>query len=90
MAVMALPDLFIEAEDGAHILSARCNSCGTYFFPRYHEQHRPGCSPGGRRERPAREGGQARKLHDPVLPAPASFQDCNGYHPLRDRSRRVP
>jgi len=24
-------------------MSARCGSCGTYFFPSYHEQHRPGC-----------------------------------------------
>jgi uncharacterized protein len=44
MAIPALPDLFTTVEDGVHIMSARCASCGTYFFPRYHEQHRPGCS----------------------------------------------
>jgi uncharacterized OB-fold protein len=42
--VPALPDLFTWSEDGVHLLSARCGSCGTFFFPRYHEQHRPGCS----------------------------------------------
>mgnify|MGYP001077533632 FL=1 len=41
--VPALPDLFIITEKGAQLMSARCNSCGTYFFPAYHEQHRPGC-----------------------------------------------
>jgi uncharacterized OB-fold protein len=43
-SVQALPDLFTWAEDGVHLMSARCNSCGTVFFPKYHEQHRPGCS----------------------------------------------
>lgn len=42
--VPALSDLFEWNTDGVHIRSARCNSCGTYFFPEYHEQHRPGCS----------------------------------------------
>ena len=42
--VPALPDLFTWSEDGVHLMSAHCCSCGTFFFPRYHEQHRPGCS----------------------------------------------
>ncbi|MBU4564922.1 MAG: OB-fold domain-containing protein [Proteobacteria bacterium] len=42
--VFALPDLFEIADDGAQIKAARCNSCGTFFFPAYHEQHRPDCS----------------------------------------------
>ena len=40
----ALPDLFEMSEDGVQIRSAKCNSCGTYFFPEYHSQHKPGCS----------------------------------------------
>jgi len=39
-----LPDLFTWSEDGVHLISARCRSCNTYFFPHYHEQHRPDCS----------------------------------------------
>ena len=42
--VPALPDLFEWSEDGVRIRSAKCNNCGTYFFPEYSEQHRPGCS----------------------------------------------
>jgi len=42
--VPALPDLFEVTEDGARIMSARCGTCGTCFFPKYHQQHRPGCS----------------------------------------------
>ena len=42
--IPALNDLFEVNEEGVHILSARCNECGTYFFPRYHAQHRPGCT----------------------------------------------
>jgi len=41
--IPALPDLFLIEEDGARLMSARCKSCSTYFFPRYHEQHRPEC-----------------------------------------------
>jgi uncharacterized OB-fold protein len=26
------------------LMSAKCNSCNTYFFPKGHYQHRPGCS----------------------------------------------
>jgi uncharacterized OB-fold protein len=42
--VPALPDLFTISEEGVHLMSAKCGSCGTFFFPRYHEQHRPGCT----------------------------------------------
>lgn len=41
--VPALQDLFTWTEGGVRLMSARCGSCGTYFFPSYHEQHRPGC-----------------------------------------------
>jgi uncharacterized OB-fold protein len=40
----AFPDLFEPAADGVRLRSAKCNSCGTYFFPASHAQHRPGCS----------------------------------------------
>ena len=39
-----LPDLFTWTDDGVRLVSAKCNSCGTYFFPASHHQHRPGCS----------------------------------------------
>ena len=42
--VPALPDLFAITQEGVRLMSARCHSCGTFFFPRYHEQHRPGCN----------------------------------------------
>ena len=42
--VAALPDLFTWTDQGVRLLSAKCSTCNTYFFPQYHEQHRPGCS----------------------------------------------
>jgi uncharacterized OB-fold protein len=42
--VPELPDLLAWAADGPRIQSAKCNSCGTHFFPASHLQHRPGCS----------------------------------------------
>ncbi|MCF8095682.1 MAG: OB-fold domain-containing protein [Desulfobacteraceae bacterium] len=38
-----LPDLFCWTDDGFRLKSAKCNDCGSYFFPGYHPQHRPGC-----------------------------------------------
>ena len=42
--VPELPDLFDWTKDGVRLQTAKCNSCGTYFFPASHHQHRPGCS----------------------------------------------
>ncbi|MCX5824415.1 MAG: OB-fold domain-containing protein [Deltaproteobacteria bacterium] len=42
--IPALPDLFVWNEDQVQLMSAHCQSCDTYFFPAFHEQHRPGCS----------------------------------------------
>lgn len=38
-----LPDLFVWTNEGVRLRSAQCKDCRTYFFPEYHEQHRPGC-----------------------------------------------
>jgi len=42
--VPELADLFDWTKDGVRLQSAKCNTCGTYFFPASHHQHRPGCS----------------------------------------------
>lgn len=42
-ATPALPDLIALSGEGANLIGARCTSCKTFFFPCYHEQHRPGC-----------------------------------------------
>jgi uncharacterized OB-fold protein len=42
--VPEIPGLFEWTEDGVRLRSAKCNSCGTYFFPEGHQQHRVGCS----------------------------------------------
>lgn len=43
-SIPALPDLFVVTSGGVHLMSSKCNTCGTYFFPKYNLQHRPGCS----------------------------------------------
>jgi len=42
--VQELPDLFRWTDAGVKLMSAKCSSCGTFFFPASHRQHRPGCS----------------------------------------------
>ena len=42
--VARIPNLVDFSTDEVRIMSAKCNSCGTYFFPKENYQHRPGCS----------------------------------------------
>jgi uncharacterized OB-fold protein len=56
--VPALPDLFQWEEDGVHLRSAKCGTCGTCFFPEYHEQHRPDCSREGVQKLPLSRTGR--------------------------------
>lgn len=42
--VARIPNLVDWSTGEVRLMSAHCNSCGTYFFPKEHYQHRPGCS----------------------------------------------
>ncbi len=42
--VARVPNLVDWSTGEIRLLSAKCNSCNTYFFPKEHYQHRPGCS----------------------------------------------
>jgi uncharacterized OB-fold protein len=42
--VARIPNLVDWSTGEIRLMSAKCNSCGTYFFPKEHYQHRPGCS----------------------------------------------
>ena len=42
--VARIPNLVDWSTGEVRLMSARCNSCGTYFFPKEHYQHRPECS----------------------------------------------
>lgn len=42
--VARIPNLVDWSTGEVRLMSAKCSSCDTYFFPREHYQHRPGCS----------------------------------------------
>jgi uncharacterized OB-fold protein len=42
--IPAYPDLFVWNREKAELICGRCPSCGTDFFPSFHQQHRPGCN----------------------------------------------
>ncbi len=42
--VARIPNLVDWSTGEVRLMSAKCESCGTYFFPKEHYQHRPGCS----------------------------------------------
>ena len=42
--VARIPNLVDWSTGEVRLMSKKCNSCGTYFFPKDHYQHRPGCS----------------------------------------------
>ena len=42
--VARIPNLVDWSTGEIRLMSAKCNSCNTYFFPKEHYQHLPGCS----------------------------------------------
>ena len=42
--VARIPNLVDWSTGEVRLISSKCNTCGTYFFPKEHYQHRPGCS----------------------------------------------
>ena len=42
--VARVPNLVDWSTGEVRLMSAKCSACGTYFFPKEHYQHRPGCS----------------------------------------------
>jgi len=58
--VARIPNLVDWSTGEVRLMSSKCNACGTYFFPKEHYQHRPGCS---------REG-----VEDVLLPNKASWR----------------
>jgi len=79
--VPALPDLFDWAEDGVRIRSAKCNSCGTYFFPEYHAQHRPGCSREGVEKVLLSNKGKLASYTVQYYPCPPPFKTAGSITP---------
>jgi uncharacterized OB-fold protein len=42
--VARIPNLVDWSTGEVRLMGTKCNTCGTYFFPKEHYQHRPGCS----------------------------------------------
>jgi uncharacterized OB-fold protein len=42
--VARIPNLVDWSTGEVRLMSKKCETCGTYFFPKEHYQHRPGCS----------------------------------------------
>ena len=44
--VPAVEGLFTWPSDEPHLIGAKCKGCGTYFFPKFSQFHKPGCEGG--------------------------------------------
>lgn len=55
-------------------MSAKCNSCGTYFFPKEHYQHRPGCLRSGVENVLIAKKGKLASYTIQYYPCPAPFK----------------
>lgn len=42
--IPAVEGLFTVNSDGPNLIGGRCNSCGTYFFPKFYHVHKPDCN----------------------------------------------
>ena len=72
--VARIPNLVDWSTGEVRLMSARCNSCGTYFFPREHYQHRPGCSREGVEEVLLPSRGKLASFTIQYYPCPLPFK----------------
>ena len=72
--VARIPNLVDWSTGEVRLMSARCNSCGTYFFPREHYQHRPGCSREGVEEVLLPSRGKLASFTIQYYPCPPPFK----------------
>jgi len=41
--IPAVEGLFTLEQEGPSLIGGRCNSCGSYFFPKFYHVHKPDC-----------------------------------------------
>jgi uncharacterized protein len=72
--VARIPNLVDWSTGEVRLMSAKCNSCGTYFFPKEHYQHRPGCSREGVESVLLPNKGKLASYTVQYYPCPAPFK----------------
>ncbi len=72
--VARIPNLVDWSTGEVRLMSAKCNSCGTYFFPKEHYQHRPGCRREGVEDVLLPKKGKLASYTIQYYPCPAPFK----------------
>ena len=72
--VARIPNLVDWSTGEVRLMSAKCDSCGTYFFPKEHYQHRPGCSREGVGDVLLPSRGKLASYTIQYYPCPAPFK----------------
>ncbi len=72
--VARIPNLVDWSTGEVRLMSAKCNSCGVYFFPKEHYQHRPECSREGVEEVLLPNKGVLASYTIQYYPCPAPFK----------------
>ena len=72
--VARIPNLVDWSTGEVRLMSAKCNTCGTYFFPKEHYQHRPGCSREGVKDVLLPKKGKLASYTIQYYPCPAPFK----------------
>jgi uncharacterized OB-fold protein len=72
--VARIPNLVDWSAGEVRLMSAKCDSCGTYFFPKEHYQHRPGCSREGVKDVLLPKNGKLASYTIQYYPCPLPFK----------------
>jgi uncharacterized OB-fold protein len=72
--VARIPNLVDWSTGEVRLMSAKCDSCGTYFFPKEHYQHRPGCSRQGVKDVLLPQKGKLASYTIQYYPCPPPFK----------------
>lgn len=74
---------FAESEDGAHLIGARCTSCGTYYFPRQSRYCRnPACDGEHFEDVPLSRRGRLWSYTDACYQPPEPYVPTEPYVPF--------
>ncbi|SHO43838.1 Uncharacterized OB-fold protein, contains Zn-ribbon domain [Desulfopila aestuarii DSM 18488] len=79
--VARIPNLVDWSTGEVRLMGAKCNSCGTYFFPKEHYQHRPDCSREGVEDVLFPKKGKLASYTIQYYPCPAPFKTENKITP---------
>lgn len=86
----AAPGLFTWPSDAPELIGSKCESCGSHFFPKQAEFHKPGCAGGPVQEVKLSRRGTLVSYTIQHFPPPPPFVRADPYVPMMVGTVAIP